>query len=118
MRTTIDRAGRVVIPAAIRRRAGLTAGCELEITLDEGGVQLRRVVSPPRLVRERGRLVVRPQMLRPDRDQRNTWSIALPDGMDSVGIISGEARRFRDPRAGVDLSEQSAARWPRQWRPE
>jgi AbrB family looped-hinge helix DNA binding protein len=60
MRTTIDRAGRVVIPAAIRRRAGLSAGSELEITLDEEGVQLRRVAPRPKLVRERGRLVVRP----------------------------------------------------------
>ena len=32
MRTTIDKAGRVVIPAAIRERAGLSAGSELEVT--------------------------------------------------------------------------------------
>ena len=29
MRTTIDKAGRVVIPAALRERAGLTPGSEL-----------------------------------------------------------------------------------------
>jgi len=40
MRTTIDRAGRVVIPAAIRERAGLTAGAELEVTEDDLGIRL------------------------------------------------------------------------------
>lgn len=62
MRTTIDKAGRVVIPAAIRRRAGLKPGSELEIQLEDDGVCIRRVVEAPRLVRERGRLVVRPSV--------------------------------------------------------
>ena len=41
MRSTIDKAGRVVIPAAIRDRAGLTAGTALEVTADELGVRTR-----------------------------------------------------------------------------
>jgi len=40
MKTTIDRAGRVVIPKAIRERAGLQPGMELEITVDNGLVAL------------------------------------------------------------------------------
>jgi len=32
MKTSIDKAGRVVIPASIRERAGLVAGSELDIT--------------------------------------------------------------------------------------
>jgi AbrB family looped-hinge helix DNA binding protein len=32
MRTTIDKAGRVVIPASIRDRTGLSPGTTLEIT--------------------------------------------------------------------------------------
>jgi AbrB family looped-hinge helix DNA binding protein len=60
MRTTIDRAGRVVIPATIRDRAGLTAGTELEITVDDLGVRIERVAKGPRLVRVGKRLVARP----------------------------------------------------------
>jgi AbrB family looped-hinge helix DNA binding protein len=60
MRTTIDKAGRVVIPAAIRERAGLTPGAELEITEDELGVRLERVTAGPRLVKVGKRLVARP----------------------------------------------------------
>ena len=47
MRTTIDKAGRVVIPAGIRDRAGLTAGSEIEITADELGIRIERVAAGP-----------------------------------------------------------------------
>jgi AbrB family looped-hinge helix DNA binding protein len=60
MRTTIDKAGRVVIPAAVRERAGLTPGTQLEISVDELGVRLERVGPAPRLVRVGKRLVARP----------------------------------------------------------
>jgi AbrB family looped-hinge helix DNA binding protein len=60
MRSTIDKAGRVVIPAGIRERAGLTPGAELEVTADETGVRLERVASGPKLVRIGRRLVARP----------------------------------------------------------
>jgi AbrB family looped-hinge helix DNA binding protein len=83
MRTTIDKAGRVVIPAAIRDRAGLTAGAELEVTEDEFGIRLARVAAGPRLIRIGRRLVARPTVTaerRPDldiaaliEDERNRW---------------------------------------------
>jgi AbrB family looped-hinge helix DNA binding protein len=60
MRTTIDKAGRLVIPAAIRDRAGLSPGTTLEITVDDTGVRLERVAPGPRLVRIGKRLVARP----------------------------------------------------------
>ena len=60
MRGTIDKAGRVVIPAPIRERAGLTPGTELEITADELGVRIVRVAPGPRLVKVGRRLVARP----------------------------------------------------------
>jgi AbrB family looped-hinge helix DNA binding protein len=41
MRTTIDRAGRVVIPQAVRRRLGLDAGTKFEIEEVDGAVVLR-----------------------------------------------------------------------------
>jgi AbrB family looped-hinge helix DNA binding protein len=83
MRTTIDKAGRVVIPAAMRDRAGLTPGAELEITGDETGIRLERVASGPRLVKVGRRLVARPTVAanhRPSLDvatvieeERNRW---------------------------------------------
>ena len=83
MRTTIDKAGRVVIPAPIRERAGLLAGAELEVTEDELGIRLERVAAGPRLVRVGRRLVARPTVSRDSRpaidvgalveDERNRW---------------------------------------------
>jgi AbrB family looped-hinge helix DNA binding protein len=60
MKTTIDRAGRVVIPAALRQRAGLVAGAELEMTFEDSAIRLERVAPGPRLVRIGRRLVARP----------------------------------------------------------
>ena len=60
MRTTIDKAGRVVIPAALRERAGLAAGAEIELTLDDTAIRLERVAPGPKLVRVGRRLVARP----------------------------------------------------------
>ena len=61
MKTTIDKAGRVVIPAALRARAGLTAGTELEVILEDASIRLVRTAPGPRL--ERGkRLVARPRV--------------------------------------------------------
>ena len=51
MRTTIDKAGRVVIPGAVRDRAGFAPGTALEISVDEFGIRLERVAPGPRLVR-------------------------------------------------------------------
>lgn len=83
MRTTIDKAGRVVIPAPIRERAGLSAGSELEVVEDDTGIRLTRVASPPRLVKVGRRLVARPTVPADARsaidiaslieDERNRW---------------------------------------------
>ena len=83
MRTTIDKAGRLVIPAAIRDRAGLTPGAELEVTEDELGIRLQRVAAGPRLVKVGKRLVARPTAAADSRpavdiaaiieDERNRW---------------------------------------------
>ena len=83
MRTTIDKAGRVVIPAAARERAGLVPGTELRISVDELGLRLERVAPAPRLVRVGRRLVARPTApaeARPNLDigaiieeERNRW---------------------------------------------
>ena len=83
VKTTIDKAGRVVIPAAIRDRAGFAAGTEIEITFEDAGIRLERVASGPRLVKVGRRLVARPSApsrLRPKVDvaaliekERSRW---------------------------------------------
>jgi AbrB family looped-hinge helix DNA binding protein len=75
MRTTIDKAGRVVIPAALRDRTGLVPGTELEVTADEFGIRLDRVATPPRLVKVGRRLVARPT--RPAESRRRVDVAAL-----------------------------------------
>jgi AbrB family looped-hinge helix DNA binding protein len=60
MRTTIDQEGRVIIPAAIMERAGLSPGSELEVTQDEFGIRLERVAAGPTLIKVGRRLVARP----------------------------------------------------------
>jgi AbrB family looped-hinge helix DNA binding protein len=83
MRTTIDKAGRVVIPSAVRDRARLTPGTTLEISVDDLGIRLERVAPGPRLVKVGKRLVARPTVppeQRPAVDvaslieaERNRW---------------------------------------------
>lgn len=83
MRTTIDKAGRVVIPASLRDKAGFTPGATLQITADEQGVRLERVAEGPRLVRIGKRLVARPRAAADSRpsvdvgalieEERNRW---------------------------------------------
>lgn len=83
MRTTIDKAGRVVIPAALRERAGLTPGSELEVIEDDRGIRLERVAAGPRLVKVGRRLVARPTVA---ADRRPTIDIA--------GVIEDERNRW------------------------
>lgn len=57
MRVTIDRAGRIVVPKALRRQLRLEPGTELEATV-EGGHLIATPVGPEVvLVEEDGRLV-------------------------------------------------------------
>lgn len=72
-----------MIPAAVRERAGLSPGTELEISIDDTGVRLERVAPGPRLVRVGRRLVARPTAAGDSRPQvdvaalveeeRNRW---------------------------------------------
>lgn len=57
MQLKIDRAGRIVVPKAIRERLGLEAGTDLEIIEGAGGILVRSAKREPLLVRE-GKLLV------------------------------------------------------------
>jgi len=57
MRTTIDRAGRLVIPRSLRDRIGLAHGGEVELELDGAAVRIEPVAGG-RLKDEDGLLVI------------------------------------------------------------
>jgi AbrB family looped-hinge helix DNA binding protein len=57
MRTTIDAAGRLVIPKEIRTRAGLRPGMPLEVRWHDGLVEIQPAPAAVTLVRK-GRFVV------------------------------------------------------------
>lgn len=60
MKTTIDRAGRVVIPKALRDRAGLQAGSEIEVNLRDGLIEIAPPPPQGRLIRKNGLLFWEP----------------------------------------------------------
>ena len=57
MKTTIDRAGRLVIPKEIREKAGIKAGMPLDIRVDNGVIEIEPENVPMRL-EKRGQLTV------------------------------------------------------------
>jgi AbrB family looped-hinge helix DNA binding protein len=84
METTIDKAGRVVIPAAIRERAGLNPGALIDVRIaDSGDITISRKVPPPKLVKVSGITVVRAQTKNPPkidvnkliREERDRWPL-------------------------------------------
>ena len=58
MRTTIDKAGRLVIPRSLRDRIGLGGGGEVELALDGAAVRVEPVAGSQ--IREDGGLLVIP----------------------------------------------------------
>jgi AbrB family looped-hinge helix DNA binding protein len=60
MRTTIDSAGRIVIPKKIRDRAGLAPGAAVEIHECDGRVEIEAIWDEPRLEWRDGFLVAVP----------------------------------------------------------
>jgi AbrB family looped-hinge helix DNA binding protein len=83
MITTLDKAGRVVIPATLREKAGLRPGDEFEITIDEMGIRLVALAKRPRIVRIGKRLVARPSA--PMRDR---------PGVDMAPLVEEERKRW------------------------
>ena len=73
----------MVIPAAVRAKAGLTPGTEIEIVVDDVSVRLIRRVPKPKLTRVGKRLVARPTVAQRDlppidlaalvEEERNRW---------------------------------------------
>ena len=61
MKTTIDSAGRLVIPKDIRREAGLKPGMPLDVRLRDGRIEIEPEPQDVRLVRKGKLLIAIPQ---------------------------------------------------------
>ena len=75
MKSTIDSAGRLVIPKPLRERLGLTGGQAVEISERDGRIEIEPVATPMTLVeREDGPVAVPEESLPPltDDDVRAT----------------------------------------------
>lgn len=60
MRAAIDRAGRVVIPKALRDSLGLQPGQVLDISVRDGKLEIEAAPTPMRLAKRQGGLVAVP----------------------------------------------------------
>ncbi|MBW3564174.1 MAG: AbrB/MazE/SpoVT family DNA-binding domain-containing protein [Acidobacteria bacterium] len=85
MLTTIDQAGRIVIPKEIRDRAGLTPGTEIEVEYTGASITIHRAVPAPKLDRVGGRIVARPSGPAEGRPP-----------VDVAAIVEAERERWRD----------------------
>ncbi|MFF1539871.1 AbrB/MazE/SpoVT family DNA-binding domain-containing protein [Microbacterium sp. NPDC058269] len=56
MKATMDKAGRIVIPAALRERVGLIPG-PVDLILDGNGIRIE-IEAPDNLIEKGGRLVI------------------------------------------------------------
>ncbi len=70
MKTTMDKAGRLVIPRAFRDRIGLINGGEVEVELDGAGIRIEPVVGGD--LREDGGLLFIPRVGQPIADSAVT----------------------------------------------
>jgi AbrB family looped-hinge helix DNA binding protein len=65
MRTTIDAAGRVIVPKQFRDALGLVEGTPLEVELRDGAVVLEPPPTPVKLVRRGRGMVAEPDQRLP-----------------------------------------------------
>jgi len=87
MKTTIDPAGRLVIPKQIRQEAGLRPGMPLDVRWRAGRIEIEPAPLPVKLVRKGWLLVAVPEK-----------SVATL-GTDTVERTRKTLRRERSPRA-------------------
>jgi AbrB family looped-hinge helix DNA binding protein len=74
MNSTIDRAGRVVIPKPIREAAGLKPGSPLKIEYRDGRVEIERRAPKIRLVKQGSVLVASiPGVPKMSVEETNEW---------------------------------------------
>lgn len=62
MRTTIDAAGRIVVPKAIREELALYGGQEVELTAVDGHIEIDVPLTPMHMELRDGQLVAVPEI--------------------------------------------------------
>lgn len=85
MKSTIDAAGRLVIPHRIRREAGLEAGAELEIRFEDGRIEIEPTPLDVKLMKKGSLTVAVP---------------AKPVGTLTTGKVEQTRHRLRGGRDG------------------
>jgi AbrB family looped-hinge helix DNA binding protein len=60
MRTTIDRAGRLVVPKPIRDRLGIPAGAEVDLDEHDGVIEIRLLAAAVRIAETETGPVIEP----------------------------------------------------------
>ena len=60
MRTTIDGAGRIVIPKPVRDQAGIGAGAEVDVEFRDGRIEIEPTPTDMRLVRDEAGSILEP----------------------------------------------------------
>lgn len=76
---TIDGAGRLVVPIAVRRRLHLVPGCRLRLREQGTQIVLEPIPGESRLVEENGRLVIPGRILDHNIDHRSVREERLDD---------------------------------------
>jgi AbrB family looped-hinge helix DNA binding protein len=66
MRTTMDSAGRIVVPKRLRDELGLKAGQEIDVSLRDGHIEIAPVSAELTLVERDGVLVAEPDREMPE----------------------------------------------------
>ncbi len=65
MRATIDGAGRIVIPKAVREAAGLQAGAEVDVRFRDGYIEIEPTARSMRVVKRKGRGLIEAEGVMP-----------------------------------------------------
>ena len=58
MRTTIDSAGRIVIPKSVREAAGLQSGADVDVSFRDGHIEIEPASRPMRLAHRKGAVLI------------------------------------------------------------
>lgn len=81
MPTTIDKAGRIVIPAQLRRKAGFKPGTPLAASYEDGAIRIVRDVPGPTIERRGKRRIAKastkaaesPDLASMIEEERDRW---------------------------------------------
>ncbi len=92
MKSTIDGAGRLVIPRELRRAAGLEPGMPLDLRVEDGAVLIEPAPTPVRMERRRRFVVARPSRTMPALTGR-----VVEETRERLGLERGATR---GPRKG------------------